>query len=129
MSASATSPRRAAAGSSWKDTHAASVPASSAAAWPSALELVQPLHSVKIEGFRAMPETKFLGFGAAGVHQHGAASWSSALELVQRLHSVRVQDFRAMPISRVWGCWRAPTRRRGMALRAGAGAAIAQCQG
>ena len=40
MSASSTSPRRTAAGSSWKDTHAASVPASSAAAWPSALELV-----------------------------------------------------------------------------------------
>ena len=39
MSASLTSPRRTAAGSSWKDTHAASVPASSAAAWPSALEL------------------------------------------------------------------------------------------
>ena len=39
MASSLTSPAPTALGSSWNDTQAASVPAISAAAWPSALEL------------------------------------------------------------------------------------------
>lgn len=76
MSASSTSPRRTAAGSSWKDTHAASVPASSAAAWPSALELASQA-GCQGQGFENYKRVQSLGpLVCAAALPHGPPRWS-----------------------------------------------------